>query len=528
MKIKFLIIIALFCSLLLFSKDIQTVYADVTITVITPTGGGILATNDCTDVTAGNNIIWLNCSDVSKLFAIDDTTGQVLANITTSGALNNLLACLADTSCVLLNDPTANRITKYLYSGGLITQQSFWNSPCNSDAFFSYDSSGFIWITCSATDQVVRMNPTAMSTVVTSQALTSVPCTLPDHVSFSSEGGVGTDGMGIIHCLNGASPDSISTFDLFSSSIIDILDTEITTSGTSGVMIDGQHRTIMAPSTSVMSVWSYVASTGAMTLEQTITGNTYDKCMIEPFGTSALVYVLCEAFVTPNTQITAFKINATGASAVEQVMNNAVTYNDANAIGLDIHDGTPSLPVWYISATNNNISILRIDGVRTLTSSDPTPPEPPEGGGGGGGTGGVDCADPANANLVICRLGGNGTITSAGDFLIGDVDSGVGIVPIICSTGLIDCVTNPDMATNGAGLLITFVAIAVMVGILWVASRGDLGSVPFFIWIIGTLMIVGFFTIAGLIDVTFLMIAVVAIIALATAKLRGLFGGEFK
>lgn len=527
MKIRYIAVIALICSLLLFSKDIQTAYADVTITVVTPTGGGIVATNDCTDVSAGNDVIWLNCSDVSKLFAIDDTTGAVLANITTSGALNNLLACLEGT-CVLLNDPTANRIVKYLYSGGIITQQAIWNAPCNTDAFFSFDSGGFIWLTCSATDQIVRMNPVAMSTVVTSQALTSVPCTAPDHVSFSSVGGAGTEGMGIVHCTNGGSPDSISTFDLFSSTVVDILDTEVTTSGTIGVMIDGAHNTIIAPSASVLSVWSYIPATGAMTLEQTISGNTYDKCMIEPFGLTALIYVLCEAYSAPNTQITAFKINATGAVDVEQVMNNAVVYADANAIGLDIHDGTDSLPVWYISASTNNINILRIDGVRTLTSSDPTPPEPPAGGGGGGGTGGVDCDDSANANLVICRLGGNGTITSAGDFLIGDPDSGVGIVPIICSTGLIDCVANPDMSTNGVGMLITFVAIAVMVGILWVASRGDLGSIPFFIWIIGVLLIVGFFTIIGLIDVTFLIISVVIIIALATAKLRGLFGGEFR
>lgn len=52
MKIKFLIVIAIFCSLLLFSKDIQTVYAEATITVITPTGGGLVSTADCTDITA--------------------------------------------------------------------------------------------------------------------------------------------------------------------------------------------------------------------------------------------------------------------------------------------------------------------------------------------------------------------------------------------------------------------------------------------------------------------------------------------
>lgn len=150
------------------------------------------------------------------------------------------------------------------------------------------------------------------------------------------------------------------------------------------------------------------------------------------------------------------------------------------------------------------------------------------GSGESGGTGsGLDCTLPENEFILTCRLGGDGSLVGAGSFIIGNVSGSTGLVPIMCSVGLVDCEANPDVATNGAGYLIVGIAIAVWVGVMWVASRGDLSSIPTFLWFIGALLIVGAFTVAGVIDVVFFIVTIIFVCALATAKAKGLLGGGF-
>lgn len=141
---------------------------------------------------------------------------------------------------------------------------------------------------------------------------------------------------------------------------------------------------------------------------------------------------------------------------------------------------------------------------------------------------GVDCTLPENANILICRLGGDGSLVGAGNFVVGNVNGTTGLTPIICATGIVDCVANPDMKTNGVGYLLVTIALGIIIGVLWVASRGDLNSIPTFIWFIATLAVVGAFTLMDLIDATFLVITAIIVVALAAAKVRGLFGGEFR
>lgn len=563
MKTKWIVVIALFCSLLLFSKDIQTAYAEAVITIITPTGGGLVATADCTDITA-NTVVWLNCSDTQKLFAISLTTNAVLANITTSGALNVLQASIGGSS-VYLADPTANTVTKYLLSGGIITQQSVWTSPCDIITDFNYDNVGFLWLVCNATDQIVRLNPNTMTTDTIADV--NGVC-LPDAVSYSTTGN-----KGIIHCQNGAGADSIILFERDSSTNIDVLDEEVTLSGTVNVMIDGAHMRVLAPAVNILSVWTFTSG-GALTLEETITGNTYAQCDIEPYNIIATqeLFAFCLSdTANPNTAMTAYLINSTG---VFQVLNGAVVYSDASAVGYNLNEGSPPSTAWYVSADTNNEKYIRVTGVRTLGDTDPDVPDPPSGGddidgdgipnnqdsdidgdgipnnadsdmdgdginndadtdddGDGipdtednntGGGSGIDCEDPANANIVICRLGGDGSLGSGGNFIT------VGLTGIICNIGIVDCDANSDIQTNGIGLILTVITLGILIGVLWVASRGDLGSIPTFIWFIATLAIVGSAVMFNWIDPTFLIITVVMVVALATAKVRGLFGGDFK
>lgn len=145
---------------------------------------------------------------------------------------------------------------------------------------------------------------------------------------------------------------------------------------------------------------------------------------------------------------------------------------------------------------------------------------------------GVDCALPANAHTLLCALhnqGGAGALTGASVLVD---QSGTNIM---CQVGLLECTrdasgnfvpTNPDTKTNGVGYILTIVAMGVFVGILWVASRGDLTSIPTFIWFIGTLAILGTATAFEWIDPTFLIIGVFAILGLAVAKARNVFGGQ--
>lgn len=153
-------------------------------------------------------------------------------------------------------------------------------------------------------------------------------------------------------------------------------------------------------------------------------------------------------------------------------------------------------------------------------------------GGGAGGLppptgGGIDCDLPENEFILACRIGGSGSLGGAGAFIIGTTNGTTGLVPIMCNVGLVDCEANPDVATNGAGYLIVGIAIAVWVGVMWVASRGDLSSIPTFLWFIGALLIVGAFTVAGVIDVVFFIVTIIFVCALAAAKAKGLLGGGF-
>lgn len=140
------------------------------------------------------------------------------------------------------------------------------------------------------------------------------------------------------------------------------------------------------------------------------------------------------------------------------------------------------------------------------------------------------CAQPENANILICRLDNNsGALTGASNMLN---QSGTNI---ICQIGLLHCTQeedgnftpdDPNIQTNGVGYLLVIILMGVFVGLLWVASRGQIQEIPTFIWFIGTLAILGASTAFGWIDPTFLILGAITIIALAVAKVKGVFGGQ--
>lgn len=144
-------------------------------------------------------------------------------------------------------------------------------------------------------------------------------------------------------------------------------------------------------------------------------------------------------------------------------------------------------------------------------------------------TGGIDCNDPEFSYRLICNLEGAGGLTGASN-LINQSSTN-----IACQIGLLSCTQdedgnfvpdNADIQTNGIGYLLVAIALGIMIGIFWVASRGDLKEIPTFVWFIGTVAVVGAITAIGWVNPTFLIIAVITIVAFAVAKARGLLGGS--
>jgi len=138
----------------------------------------------------------------------------------------------------------------------------------------------------------------------------------------------------------------------------------------------------------------------------------------------------------------------------------------------------------------------------------------------------VDNTCVENPETVFCRLGGtNDNSTSGVGSLIG-----AGIINLGCNIAFVDCTTDSNPATNGLGILIFIASIFVIVGMFYWATGRDAFHMPLFIWILIIIALSAFFTIIGIIDPVFLIISIIAIVALAAPKvlsaLRGnTFGG---
>lgn len=544
----FPIALAIFLSLLLIGYDVEKAFAQAVITVITPTGSASLTSaSDCLDISAGNDVIWLNCNSI--LYALDDSTNTVIANITDS-SLTNHQACQLGT-CVLAQDNILNDMVKYNLEGSTIVQTARWSAPCAIDADTEFDDAGFMWFTCSATDQIVRFNPAAFTTHTVAGTNLLLNCVNPDHVTYDS-----LDNIGFVHCTNGGAADVIISFTRATDTSITILDSEVTTTGTIALMVDGIHNRLLAPTPASMFTWTYTSG-GIMTLGQTLTGNSLDRCAIEPFNiiSDQSLFALCIAGTSPEVTISGFMSNSTGLFTV---FNGATAYTDSGGIGLDLNDGEDSNVIWYISANTNNQKYIRLNALRAVVDATPNPPllgeedtltnpdmvggincalpinaqtllcrvagdpEPPN------IVGGVDCSLPANIQTVLCRTGGSdkGNIGGAGDYVVGDGAEGTGVTGILCSLGFVDCAVNPDLKTNGLGYLMFIGGIALMMGLFLFISKGNLIAIPVFIWIIGILALAGAMALFNIIDPVIFIITIVAVVALAVPKIVSTIRGD--
>lgn len=133
------------------------------------------------------------------------------------------------------------------------------------------------------------------------------------------------------------------------------------------------------------------------------------------------------------------------------------------------------------------------------------------------------CDLPENANILRCRLGDD-ELTGVGE------EVGSGIAELGCEVIFADCSEDTDPRTNGIGLLIFIASIFVVIGMFYFTIGRDAFHMPIFIWIIIIVALSAFFTLANIIDPVFLVLSIVAVIALAVPKVIGIIqnrGGGF-
>lgn len=500
-RIEILCIIALLV-IMMPSADylVKKAFADISITVVTPVGGALGATSDCTDVAKTIDYTWVNCNNV--LYNLNSTYGVVDSLAVTMANSEKMLGAVSGNTVYIAHSGT---IGKYSYTGTDLVQTGSF-SDCTTGATINYDSAGFIWFICT-TDRIVRLNPITMTATFNADLTdgAGIECGAPQKVHYSP-----LDNIGVVRC---GTQTSIVTFKIVTSTSATLLDEEVGVIGTNDVFIYGFINSIIALDGSNVELWTYTAVTGLLTLVTTITTAT-DNCRSE-VSDQANSFMICSDDVGTTTAIKGFETNSTG---LFNIFNAIQSGFDANSsVGENYVSGTFSQ--WYVASSLNNQRIIVISGIRQSSVI----PESP-GGGEEDPTiiGGVNCSLPENENKLICRV--TDPIGGSGAFVIGNGTSG--LTGILCSIGIVDCTEDTNPRTNGLGLLIFVGSIFVVVAMFYLTIGKEAFVIPVYIWIIIILALSTFFTITGLIDPIFLILTVVGLIALAVPQIQKKFFGS--
>jgi len=270
-----------------------------------------------------------------------------------------------------------------------------------------------------------------------------------------------------------------------------------------GVCVDTMGDFVWASESSAAKVYKYDMAT--LTQQAVVTvGTTPRFCTINTDDTGRRLYQVNES--TDNVSI--LDIDANQVLTTVSVCNQGTT--------------TPKPDTKRLFNTTNTF-ITCPETVNTIVIDDTVseffPPEPP--------IGGIDCSLPENENILTCRLADVPPLTGTSTLLN---QSGTNIV---CMIGLLPCTQdedgnftpdNPDITTNGIGFFYLAIALGIFVSMLYLGSDGRLSEIPTFVWFIGSLAIVGAMTQLGFVDPTILIVAVIVVSALATAKVKGVLG----
>jgi len=560
-----LIICAVFSIVLLVSQgNIEKALA-LSYTTVTTTG---TQTNDSCGAVgiSGDGIIWMICTasettGTTHILATYEQNGTQIATLSVGlgGVMNTCdyqmlpLFAGSDSDSILLHDTcgTTDDYTKYEFNGASITSVGAYTPTCTGTEFMSYDTNGFVWFSCSTEDKVGAFNPSSMTSSGISGDLTNgagIECDSPFMV--------GTDNLNdelLIACdlsnnivvlgFSGSAPftfDADLTFEKSFSLIDDAVD---------HIYYDQlAERLIIVNGSSNLGLSSYIYDAGIFTLENSGLGTGADQtCDNDFYVFTSQRFIVCSG----STFVDGYLSNATGLYHIFNSVVFASSWDStASMVGMNTITNVLEYPViigqGYLNTGTQKF--LKIEDVNDFAQGGQPPSEGDTDGDGinddvdncvntinpsqtdtdsdGIGDacepaiiGGTDCTIPANENLLICRLGGN-TTTGIGR-VIGD-----GIVNLGCNIVFVNCEDDTNPATNGLGLLIFIASIFVVVGMFYYTIGTESFHMPIFIWIVIIMALSAFFTIVGLIDPVFLILSIVAIVALAAPKVLNVVRGS--
>lgn len=557
-----LIIGAIFSIIILVSQgNIEKAFA-VTFNSITTTG---TQTNDnCGAIgISGDGIVWTICVASSTagtthtLSALEQNGTQIATfSHATSGIMNACdyqmlpLFSASDSDSILLSDGCNDRFLKYELTGTTINSVGIYTPPTCTLHNMQYDRNGFVWFVCEAEDKIGAFNPTSMTSQGISGDLTNavgIECDQPYSVNADT-----LDDEILIACalsdnitVLGFSGSAPFTFDAdlsFEQSIVGL------SAGTDDMYYDQPaERIVLLDSTNAIT--TYIYDTGVFTLENTALGTGANQVCDNNFWLfSSQRFIACAG----TDFIDVFISNATNLFHVANYAGFSTTYSTVvSLVGMNTISSVLEYPILLSMGFDNDATqrFLRIDDAFDLTGG--VSPPPSEGDTDGDGIlddvdncpttinpsqtdtdsdgigdacepaiiGGTDCTIPANENILICRLGGNATTVGLGG-LIGD-----GITTLGCNIIFVNCIDD-NPATNGLGLLIFIASIFVVVGMFYMTIGKESFHMPIFIWIIIIMALSAFFTLTGIIDPIFLILSIVAVVALAAPKIINITRGS--
>jgi hypothetical protein len=375
-----------------------------------------------------------------------------------------------------------------------------YSATCNTaggNIFLATSTKAFISCGTGATHIVFKFNPTTMAITFTSASLNggAFPCNVPRGMVYDNNLDVT-----IITCTTGGRVVLYSGSEPSQATAL----ASVTLAGLSTsdvpIAIDTENQKVY--------VYSTTTTTGIHQLTYTSSTLTDGNVMV-----NSIISSNHDLFV--NNQGLLF------------------SFHGVNGVVYDTNDSPPSFVTQWdytgntdfgASTTRTSIyqdTVLYIGGGTSskIIKLDFTGDAGFEGGIGEGDTiGGIDCSLPENENILICRLGGDNNFGGIGNA------TGYGILGVACNVIFVSCEdANPQ--TNGLGLLAFIASLFVIVGMFYYAIGTEAFHMPIFIWIVIVVALSAFFTIVGLIDPIFLILTIVAIVAMAAPKVINMVKG---
>lgn len=441
-------------TLVMFAFVTKPAYADTTLTYGTLTGGTMDATDDCADIAVGNGVGWVNCNGV-LLVAFNPTTFAVYDEeaITNSGTM---LATVAGTS-VLLFDATANTIKKYSLISNVIYLSGSWSAPTACTGFdlatleYQFDETGYLWFGCPTSDMIVKMNPTSMTTTLTSQDLTDgagIDCDITvNSMPMYSQ----SDAYGFVSCDEAT--DTLTSWTISGSTITFVDEENIAGAGVgSNTFFLNSHNNRGAVMGTAAFTFTYDGA-GALTPVAFPTSNSYESCTWEPY-LSTDTYLVCLDDIGTEFQLDAFLSSTTFTQVASVVSANSMP--SGRPIAFDIQEQK-----WYATEFQNSIKVAVLSGLPRTSGEPDAPPE--------GDT--SECV--AAAGEVCVDTDGDGI----GDLLIPDTD-GDGIPdfppssfpPVTGGADAADRLANLIRVMSGFDLSTSKLVIAAVIHLLMIGA----------------------------------------------------------